>query len=242
MQVSTDLIFDIGMSEGNDTEFYLRKGFRVVGVEADTTIQGYLADRFSAAISAGRLAIEHRAAGEITGDVVTFHNNPAYQGHSSYVTTHGRDLGELNSFDVETINWPTLVEKHGLPYYAKLDIEGAEPPFLRSMLETVDRPPFISSEIMTLEPVRLLAQLGYDRFRIINQVANVNFANPDPPREGVLVPDPNRQHWSGFFGRELPGSRWYSLAEITAVWDLLQELHTHETVAVGWYDCHACRA
>ena len=26
------LIFDIGMSEGNDTEYYLAKGFRVVGV------------------------------------------------------------------------------------------------------------------------------------------------------------------------------------------------------------------
>ncbi len=33
--VNTKLIFDIGTSEGNDTDFYLRKGFDVVSVEAD---------------------------------------------------------------------------------------------------------------------------------------------------------------------------------------------------------------
>jgi 16S rRNA A1518/A1519 N6-dimethyltransferase RsmA/KsgA/DIM1 with predicted DNA glycosylase/AP lyase activity len=30
-----DLIYDVGMHHGEDTEFYLRKGFRVVAFEAD---------------------------------------------------------------------------------------------------------------------------------------------------------------------------------------------------------------
>ena len=30
-----DLIYDVGMHRGEDTAFYLRKGFRVVAVEAD---------------------------------------------------------------------------------------------------------------------------------------------------------------------------------------------------------------
>ena len=30
-----DLIYDVGMHRGEDTEFYLRKGFRVVAFEAD---------------------------------------------------------------------------------------------------------------------------------------------------------------------------------------------------------------
>ena len=32
--LNNDLIFDIGFHTGLDSEFYLRKGFRVVGVEA----------------------------------------------------------------------------------------------------------------------------------------------------------------------------------------------------------------
>ena len=30
-----DLIYDVGMHKGEDTEFYLRKGFRVIAIEAD---------------------------------------------------------------------------------------------------------------------------------------------------------------------------------------------------------------
>ena len=33
-----DLIFDIGMHKGEDAEFYLRKGFRVVAFEADADL------------------------------------------------------------------------------------------------------------------------------------------------------------------------------------------------------------
>ena len=31
----TDLVFDIGMNNGDDTAYYLHRGFRVVAVEAD---------------------------------------------------------------------------------------------------------------------------------------------------------------------------------------------------------------
>ena len=30
-----DLVYDVGMHKGEDTEFYLRKGFRVIAFEAD---------------------------------------------------------------------------------------------------------------------------------------------------------------------------------------------------------------
>ena len=40
------LIFDIGMSEGNDSAYYLAKGFDVVGVEADPVAYKSLIERF----------------------------------------------------------------------------------------------------------------------------------------------------------------------------------------------------
>lgn len=33
-----DLIFDIGANNGDDTAFYLKKGFRVVAIEADPAL------------------------------------------------------------------------------------------------------------------------------------------------------------------------------------------------------------
>jgi hypothetical protein len=37
-QITYDLIFDIGAHRGEDTEYYLRRGFRVVAVECEPSI------------------------------------------------------------------------------------------------------------------------------------------------------------------------------------------------------------
>jgi len=39
-----DLIFDIGANNGDDTAFYLKKGFRVVAIEADPALAQKLND------------------------------------------------------------------------------------------------------------------------------------------------------------------------------------------------------
>ena len=70
--MNRDLIIDIGMSEGNDTAFYLAKGFAVVGVEADTALQPHLAERFAAEIASGRLHLLHRAAAATSGKTLRF--------------------------------------------------------------------------------------------------------------------------------------------------------------------------
>ena len=56
-----DLIFDIGMDTGEDTSYYLAKGFRVVAVEANPAVCAEAAKRHDAAISQGRLTIVNRA-------------------------------------------------------------------------------------------------------------------------------------------------------------------------------------
>lgn len=56
-----DLIYDVGMHTGEDTEFYLRKGFRVVGIEANAQLCEECAHKFSAAIGSGQLQIIKKA-------------------------------------------------------------------------------------------------------------------------------------------------------------------------------------
>src|SRR5262245_43578507 len=52
-----DLIYDVGMEDGTDTGFYLKKGFRVVAVEADPELASRARERFSDEIAAGRLVV-----------------------------------------------------------------------------------------------------------------------------------------------------------------------------------------
>jgi hypothetical protein len=51
------LIYDIGMHNGADTEFYLRKGFDVIAIEANPDCVAHVRKRFEAEISAGRLVL-----------------------------------------------------------------------------------------------------------------------------------------------------------------------------------------
>ncbi len=52
-----DLIYDVGMNNGDDTAYYLAKGFRVVAIEADPFLVQDVSPRFQQEITAGRLTI-----------------------------------------------------------------------------------------------------------------------------------------------------------------------------------------
>ena len=47
MNESKKLIYDVGMHKGEDSDFYLKKGFRVVGFEADPDLAELCRQRFS---------------------------------------------------------------------------------------------------------------------------------------------------------------------------------------------------
>ena len=51
------------MHEGQDSEFYLKKGFKVVGVEADAELCSQAASRFADAVRDERLVIVNDGGG-----------------------------------------------------------------------------------------------------------------------------------------------------------------------------------
>jgi len=55
------LIYDVGMHKGEDTDFYLKKGFDVVGIEADPTLVVGLRERFAKELDSGRTYRSNRA-------------------------------------------------------------------------------------------------------------------------------------------------------------------------------------
>ena len=52
-----DLIYDVGMHKGEDTEFYLRKGFRVIAIEANPELTRLCKDRLKTFVDQGQLKI-----------------------------------------------------------------------------------------------------------------------------------------------------------------------------------------
>jgi FkbM family methyltransferase len=63
------LIFDVGCHKGEDSDFYLKKGFRVVAVEAHPSLCLDLRQRFSKQIADGSFVLVDKAIAENEGEV-----------------------------------------------------------------------------------------------------------------------------------------------------------------------------
>jgi len=57
----SELVYDIGMGDGDDSLFYLLKGFRVIAVEADPELCDAARDRLRPFLDNGQLTIVNRA-------------------------------------------------------------------------------------------------------------------------------------------------------------------------------------
>jgi hypothetical protein len=111
---------------------------------------------------------------------------------------------------------------HGVPYFMKVDIEGADRLCLEALLHFSERPDYLSIESETVDAGRLgseldlLEQLGYTTFQAVQQAWVPRQSPPNPPREGDYVAHTFEPGASGLFGRELPDA-WASRADLTAV-------------------------
>jgi FkbM family methyltransferase len=172
------LIIDIGAHRGEDSDFYLKLGYRVVAIEANPALAGILRQRFRAAIRAGRLTLIDKAVAESAGPV-TFHANRQL---SAWGTTDAqraawqRSLGTgHDQFQVDAVPLADVITEHGCPHYLKIDTQGSDLRCLASLQGCSCRPKFLSLESsMTswadlLQEFAVLERLGYSRFAVIDQ-------------------------------------------------------------------------
>src|SRR5262245_28922448 len=128
-----DLIFDLGMHKGEDTEFYLKKGYRVVGVEADPDLAEHCRQRFATHIANGTVRIIEGAIvaeDRIRDGTVTFYRNPHVSVWGT-VDPQWRDRNLLlgcpsDELEVRCLDLGGILQEHGMPFYMKIDLEGAD--------------------------------------------------------------------------------------------------------------------
>jgi FkbM family methyltransferase len=252
-----NLIFDVGCHRGEDSRFYLQKGFRVVAVEANPALCRELRDMFFREIASGQFVLVESAIAEVTGEVEFFVNSA----HSIWGTISRefaeRDRMNFSRMVVPSITFNSLLQSYGVPRYLKIDIEGADMLCLECLLAASDRPDFVSfeSDRKTISALRselsLLMRLGYRRFQLVDQKTVQQQKQPHPAREGryadcAIAPDA-----AGLFGLELPG-RWLSTSGFVASYarvmardrlgGLAKRCGLPNVIRGSWYDIHASKS
>jgi len=247
--MTADLVMDIGAHVGNDSAHYLSEGFRVVGVEANPDLCAKLRNRFSSEIRSGKFELVEAAIGERAGELDFWVNGKDSQ-WSSVIQDVGERGGSSHRIRVRAVTFSELTRSFGVPYYAKIDIEGADVYCLRN-LPVAGTPKYLSVEANELEYLFLLRSAGYDSFKCIDQMSHNDRRIPRFTRlRRTMGKVERRMHQmrfpvgsSGPMSHETLG-RWQTLEQVAYEW-----LHHHFGIqrrthlyCRSWLDFHATTA
>jgi FkbM family methyltransferase len=264
---SDNLIFDFGINSCEDTDFYLKKGFRVVGIEANPAACRDAERRYAKEIATGQLTVLNRAISQSSAPL-TFYlctTQPAHSTASSNLRGFWSARGEnFEEIEVTGVTASELIACYGVPYYAKIDIEGFDLLCVQAFGGYAEKPRYLSAEIdfyRSDELINRLEDMGYRRFALVGQCTVPKQTPPLNVREGRYVNYEFTVGCSGLFGKELPVEwadrrgteqrirrviwqyRWLGMlarfAKIGAPRAIVDAAGRQLPLALDWYDLHA---
>jgi FkbM family methyltransferase len=247
-----NVVFDVGMFDGADTSYYLEKNFRVVAVEANPLLAALAEERMEEYRRSGQLHIVNGAIGE-NGQAVELTVCGEDLGSSSIYASQVDGRFPIGKYNVPGVKLESLFQEHGIPFYLKIDIEGADGICVRALTPAA-RPKYLSFEIGSdfLDLLEHISSIGYTEFKIINQC---NFRSLENERSsydrivrklmrmaGYIEPQYVRRngrffklgHSSGPVPWESDGA-WMSRSELVSAW----ARRSASPRKNEWYDLHA---
>lgn len=178
--VYNNLIFDIGFHKGEDTRYYLYKGFNVLAVDAVEDLITNGRERFHQAVESGQLLLKQAVVSAKDHTKSTFYVSP----NSLWNSAH-REIAERKGMTATKITVPSrtlrsLIREYGTPYYCKIDIEGNDIVALESLRGCEDLPLYVSVETecigddsrpeeVTFATLDMLYEIGYRKFKLVDQ-------------------------------------------------------------------------
>jgi FkbM family methyltransferase len=166
-RLDRDLVFDIGLHNGDDTAYYLDLGYTVLGVEPNPLLAVQCALRFETEIRQGRVRVINAGVLKEPGEF-TFYRNLRDSGWSSFQPEKGKKGGEWEELKISCITTQMLIAEYGRPFFMKVDIEGADLQTLDSITPAT-APAYVSLEVNCADPIlERLIELGYSDFKFVN--------------------------------------------------------------------------
>jgi FkbM family methyltransferase len=165
-----ELIYDVGMNNGDDTAYYLSLGFRTVAIEANPELVEQANVRFGPEIASGRLIILNIGIADREGELPFWicETNSRY---SSFDRSYASWFNSPNhQIQVPCTRFETIVAQYGVPYFCKIDIQGNDSLCLEGFTPH-KVPKFLSIEAndLNLRLLDMLRALGYSLFKCISQ-------------------------------------------------------------------------
>lgn len=264
--IDDGLVYDVGAHRGEDSDYYLKLGYRVVAVEANPQLAEWLRERFSREIADGTYTLIANAIGERDEEIVYYVNrrNSAWGTADPDWAARNQLMGaDSETITVKCIRFADILRQHGCPHYLKIDIEGADMRCVEDLAGAQAAPTYLSIESskvswsVLLREFRTLSALGYTRFKVVDQC---HFERRRiPGGDGNVIDYVFERGASGPFGEDLDG-RWLTrrqaiaryipifivyktLGDNTLASKLLIKLPFFNRLLrlVSWYDTHAKR-
>ena len=235
----------------------------MVGVQANPAMADHLRDRFKSEIATGALQLLEVGVAEIEGELDFWVCDAVTEWSSFNEKKAGVGGKTSRPVKVRTLPFTHILERHGVRFYCKIDIEGNDHLCLEG-IDAADKPQYVSVEMSLAKRDRdlsLLHALGYRKFKIISQVTF------GPARSALqialsYIPGRIRRRikrmekstfgrlrdgdWrfafgsSGTFGENLPG-HWFDYDRAVAAWRVINSIFVRQkSSGLGeWYDIHA---
>jgi len=164
------LAYDLGGHNGDDTEHYMREGYRTICIEAAPNLVEKLKARFSAEIALGKCVVLGVAIGNTAGTL------PFYLCRESAIwNSFDKTMASRNGYHADEIQIPfrrldSVIAEYGVGEFVKIDIEGADDIAVMSFTRET-APKYLSFEAGrgAANLIAHLQSIGYTRFNLIRQ-------------------------------------------------------------------------
>lgn len=217
--LADDLVYDVGLHLGEDSAYYLAKGYRVVAFEANPDLVAHCEGRFRDAIDDGQLEIVSGAIADIPEPTITFYRHPSTVWGTTKPDWAARNsvIAQSDVIEVPVVDFTACLRRTGIPHYMKIDVEGADRVCLTALRDFSARPRHLSIEsekeefARLVEEFDLLESLGYSRFALVQQSGMERRSVTTRTWSGEHLVFRFEEHSSGPFGSDV--GPWVSRTE-----------------------------
>ncbi len=171
MRRRENCVFDVGLYDGDDTAYYLHKGYSVVAIDTNPAMVDKAKRRFHAELENGTLSLLNAGITRQAGEQDFFISETFSEWSSFDEANATKDGSSATKIRVQCIPFSDILKKYDIPYYLKIDIEGNDRLCIEA-LEPGSLPNYVSIEMSHKrgdEDIRTLGSVGYTKFKCIRQ-------------------------------------------------------------------------